>query len=177
MDEALQEPRAAVSALPGARTAAPAAREDEGYQSAPRAEPGQPAPDTGEAFTGGALVSDFITDDRLFQIPPAYHQVVMRQYCEALDRYFNQRTAPGSFVRAVLENDLLQAVRRMNPPSWDGLWWLIELLIECAPSEAWGSPEKVDAWLAPPMTRDEERDDPADEPDPYLPAPGLPGVV
>jgi len=66
-------------------------------------------------------------------------------------RYFVAGILPGSFLQAVLCNDLVKAVRRH---SGAGAAYTItvlrKFLLEHAPFEAWGSREKVLAWTTTP---------------------------
>jgi hypothetical protein len=66
---------------------------------------------------------------------------------DTIKQYVEHRLEPGSFVRAVLENDLMSAIFKAHPLMLPHLkyvcmyvWWEI-------PSECWGSREKVNAWL------------------------------
>ena len=52
----------------------------------------------------------------------------------------------GPFLRAVLANDLHEAVRRMDPPSFEGLRALCRFIYCYCPSHSWGSYEAVKAW-------------------------------
>jgi hypothetical protein len=54
---------------------------------------------------------------------------------------------PGSFVQAVLANDLCAAVMRADEESRAKLWDIVAVLITVAPRDAWGSPAKVTAWI------------------------------
>lgn len=66
-----------------------------------------------------------------------------------LIRYLVDGIRPGSFLSAVLENDLQEAVVRANPPEhFAALPALILFLFNEAPSHSWGSPEKVALWTA-----------------------------
>lgn len=66
-------------------------------------------------------------------------------------RYLSQRIRTGGFLEAVLRNDLADAVCRADPAlSLTELKAIVLFLRTYAPSSAWGSPEAVEAWLAPP---------------------------
>jgi hypothetical protein len=65
-------------------------------------------------------------------------------------RYFCDRILPGSFLQAVLCNDLAAAVRRGDPTSLAGLVRLVKVLEVIAPIEAWGSREAVLTWTVTP---------------------------
>jgi hypothetical protein len=62
-------------------------------------------------------------------------------------RYIENHIEPGGFMRAVLENNLVEAFARADSinaehmPQWaQWLYW------QC-PSSAWGSKSTVDRWL------------------------------
>lgn len=82
-----------------------------------------------------------------FVIPASYDPFIGAAFGSALERYFHHHIETGGFLRAVLENDLTQAVQRMNPRDIEVLWALMQLLLEAAPSNAWGDKDKVAAWL------------------------------
>lgn len=63
-----------------------------------------------------------------------------------LTRYFNDHIETGSFLRAVLENDLREACVRYIGTDWV-MCDLVNYIELMAPAECWGSPEKVKAWL------------------------------
>jgi len=69
---------------------------------------------------------------------------------EGLVRYFADGILPGSFLQAVLINDLQQAVGRADPQSMAGLPALITFLTWEVPGEAWGSRRLVLAWTTTP---------------------------
>ena len=63
-----------------------------------------------------------------------------------MQRYIEHRIEPGSFLLAVLENDLKQACRKA-----DGdkalLFAIVAWLYNHAPAECWGSVANVELWL------------------------------
>lgn len=67
---------------------------------------------------------------------------------EALDTWASgeQYWPPGGFVRAVLENNLREAVRRADPFSRAALPSIVAYCEERLSPESWGSLEKVEAW-------------------------------
>lgn len=71
----------------------------------------------------------------------------MKNAIESLERYRDYGCEPGDSVRAILENDLNKAVRRCDTHSilliGPKMLWIIRNL----KPEAYGSPEKVDAWM------------------------------
>lgn len=67
---------------------------------------------------------------------------------EGAAEYVERRLPPGGFMYAVLCNDLTGAIGKADEDNlaaivqWaHWLWWDI-------PSQCWGSPAKVEAWLA-----------------------------
>lgn len=66
---------------------------------------------------------------------------------EGAKRYVEKRIAPGGFLTAVLENNLVEACGRADLMNRNALHaWAQWLYMEC-PRGAWGSPEAVKAWL------------------------------
>lgn len=65
---------------------------------------------------------------------------------EGLIRYFEDGIVPGSFMTAVLTNDLRNAVQRADHISIPHLQWIVNWLVWYAPSGAWGSITKVQQW-------------------------------
>lgn len=64
-------------------------------------------------------------------------------------RDYLERSRPvGDFLTAVLSNDLGEAARRADAVNRVYLADIALFLTYHAPSAAWGSPEKVAAWLA-----------------------------
>jgi hypothetical protein len=84
--------------------------------------------------------------------PPDHNEAIWAQVPEHLKpglmRYLDEHSKPGSFLRAVLENDLHEAVSRMEPPSFPDLKAVLSYLYNCAQGHAWGNPEKFDKWTA-----------------------------
>lgn len=75
-------------------------------------------------------------------VPPHLH--------EGLVAYLTERREPGSFLRAVLENDLQAAVTRADWLTVSNLHPLVMFLVNQATAACWGSPAAVAAWLAAP---------------------------
>lgn len=67
-----------------------------------------------------------------------------------LVRYFSDGILPGSFLQAVLCNDLEQAVRRAAPGAVGALPSLVGVLNTCAPRASYGSRAAVLAWTTTP---------------------------
>ena len=66
---------------------------------------------------------------------------------ESLRNYVEHRLPPGGFLGAVLENNLSEACGRADTRNLYALWDIVKYVYNCVPSECWGSPEKVAAWL------------------------------
>lgn len=67
-----------------------------------------------------------------------------------LVRYFSDGILPGSFLQAVLCNNLQLALARADPVAWAGLASIVTFLRTHAPDDAWGSRETVLAWTTTP---------------------------
>jgi hypothetical protein len=79
-----------------------------------------------------------------------YHEVPSHLR-SGLVAYLTERRPVGSFLTAVLSNDLLAAVQRADADSWAGLGSVMRFLIFVAPSTAWGSEANVARWLEDPQ--------------------------
>ena len=64
-----------------------------------------------------------------------------------LDDYVRDRMEVGHFLTALLTNDLRGAYERGDAVSVAALPALVLYCNSCLPAPAWGSPEKVKAWL------------------------------
>lgn len=62
--------------------------------------------------------------------------------------YFTERRPVGGFLTACLCDHLSIAVVRADDESVLALKGIVEFLYWHAPATAWGSPERVQAWLA-----------------------------
>jgi hypothetical protein len=66
---------------------------------------------------------------------------------ERLRLYICHRIEPGSFLSAVLSNNLTESFGRADYVNRDQLFNYVTFLYNYAPSECWGSKEKYQAWL------------------------------
>lgn len=66
----------------------------------------------------------------------------------SLSRYSTEHVATGGFLKAVLENDLCEAVCRADQSNFQLLPVIVRYVYNELPSPCWGSKEKVAAWLA-----------------------------
>jgi hypothetical protein len=60
-------------------------------------------------------------------------------------RYFEHHVPPGDFLKSVLSNDLTGSLRRAE--SLELVELCVSFLTWHAPTQAWGSAEKVSRWL------------------------------
>jgi len=66
----------------------------------------------------------------------------------AIYRYIRHGIPPGSFLTAVIENNLSEAVGRADDENLENLPAFPAYFYNEAPSPCWGSPEKRRAWIA-----------------------------
>jgi hypothetical protein len=66
---------------------------------------------------------------------------------DGLRNHIEERTPTGGFLRAVFNNDLKEAVGRADENNMRNLPAYVNYLYNYAPSDCWGSPAKVEAWL------------------------------
>jgi len=62
---------------------------------------------------------------------------------DSLDRYVNHKLMPGSFLTAVLSNDLFGAVGRADSENLAALPDLVKYIYNNVPSAAWGNRDAV----------------------------------
>lgn len=67
---------------------------------------------------------------------------------DGLVLYLSVGLPPGSFLRAVLENDLRGAVRCADLTSERATFAIVRWLYEWAPARSWGSQELVIHWMS-----------------------------
>lgn len=66
---------------------------------------------------------------------------------EGLRKYADDRIPTGGFLRAVLENNLKEAVQAADIHSQLALCAVVSYCYNHIPADSWGSPEKVNEWL------------------------------
>jgi hypothetical protein len=64
-----------------------------------------------------------------------------------IERYINQGIKPGSFLTAVICNDLKGAVMRADDENLPNLVAFVAYFYNEAPAPCWGSPEAMKAWM------------------------------
>lgn len=73
-------------------------------------------------------------------------------YREGIRLYIEEGILPGSFLTAVLRNDLMESLARCSGPMED-VKTVVRWLYNEAPSTCWGSERSVKEWVA--LTRRE----------------------
>lgn len=76
----------------------------------------------------------------------------------AIDRYVQEHYPVGRFLMAVLTNDLEGIVRQADAANRAGLFDIIQYCWAKLPGKCWGTPDKVEAWLAQRYVVDREAD-------------------
>lgn len=66
---------------------------------------------------------------------------------DGMRRYIEQGIEPGSFLRSVLENNLIDAFSHADDVNRYRMIDYASFLFNEAPSNCWGSPEKVNVWI------------------------------
>lgn len=74
----------------------------------------------------------------------------------SLRGYRDEKLNTGEFLRAVLANDLFEALAKADPENLAAIRTILSWVYNSMPSHAWGSYQKVDDWLEP--VGDEELD-------------------
>jgi hypothetical protein len=90
---------------------------------------------------------------KLEEVNPTNHlerkvtMATLESHIAAIQRYVDHGIEPGSGTRAVLENDLLGAIQRLDPTSTEILPEIVRYLYNHVPMAVWGSPERVQQHL------------------------------
>ncbi len=66
---------------------------------------------------------------------------------DQINDYIIQGVPPGDFLRAILANDLANAVAMADENNLHNLPAFVSYLYKHAPADCWGSYAKVGAWL------------------------------
>lgn len=75
----------------------------------------------------------------------------------SLERYVEHGIPPGDFLRAVLENDLKEALGRADYINGPAIHHIISYCYNELPSPCWGTPAAVDSWIAKKRAEREEQ--------------------
>lgn len=74
-------------------------------------------------------------------------KVIPRAPKVGIDRYVDYGCPTGSFLRAVLSNDLFEAVAKADEYNKLALAEIVRYVYNYTPVTCYGSPERVEAWL------------------------------
>lgn len=72
---------------------------------------------------------------------------IKRSTIDQIDNYVKEGTPPGGFVRAVLENNLMEAFHRGDKENSEALIDICMYVYNEVPASCHGSPANVSAWL------------------------------
>ena len=76
-----------------------------------------------------------------------YHYEMPQSTQDSLEAYASKGVPTGGFLRAVLENDLTEAIGRADEHNIRAIQNIVSWVYNEAPSICHGSSEKVEAWL------------------------------
>jgi hypothetical protein len=65
----------------------------------------------------------------------------------AIDEYVSKGVPPGSFLTAVLQNNLRDSLGTADLENRHDLFEIVSYIYNECPSTCWGSPQKVRDWL------------------------------
>ena len=84
---------------------------------------------------------------REIKLSPDKYYPIREDLYGALERYLNHGIMPGSFMTAVLENNLREAFGRADIDNEANLKNIVGYIYNHLPSNSWGSPERVCEYL------------------------------
>lgn len=64
-----------------------------------------------------------------------------------VQRYIEHGVPPGSFLRAVISNDLWESFGQADETNRERMFDIVCFFYTEAPSACWGSPQHMEAWL------------------------------
>lgn len=76
----------------------------------------------------------------------AINTMIPGRMVDGLVRYIEDGIIPGGFLQAVITNDLKEACARADDENRYLLWDYVNVLYNHAPSQCWGSSEKMMLW-------------------------------
>lgn len=88
------------------------------------------------------MTAEMISEHVDYSMLPEHMRAGARDYVE------RRHPNVGGFLRAVLENDLVEAFGRADEINAAAMRDWAAWLFNEAPANCWGSPDKVRAWLA-----------------------------
>ena len=75
-----------------------------------------------------------------------YHEV-RPDILDSIRRYAEHGVPTGSFLRAVLENDLREAFGRADDDNREAMFHIVRFCWNEIPGDCWGTPARVKAWI------------------------------
>lgn len=84
---------------------------------------------------------------RPLELKPDSYYPIREDLYGALERYFNHGIMPGSFLTAVLENDLCGSFGKADVSNIANLRNIVGYIYNHMPGNSWGSREKVQEYL------------------------------
>lgn len=98
------------------------------------------------ATEDGAVCADYAAHSEGYYLDFAGYDI--SEFTQGvLDRYINGRLYPGSFMEAVLCNDLKKAVSSADTENMNKIPEYVRWLYNRAPSACWGSIADYERWL------------------------------
>ena len=74
-------------------------------------------------------------------------KVIPKRTRDNIDRYVKEHHPPGSFLIAVLSNDLVESIGWADEGNREALFEIVGYCYNMIPSECWGSRKAVRRWL------------------------------
>lgn len=90
---------------------------------------------------------NYTQDTKAFLIDHAHQVGVPEHNIDGLVLYIQQGIEPGGFLRAVLENNLMESCGRADIENRFALFNICTFIYNYAPHNCHGSPDRVKAWL------------------------------
>lgn len=85
--------------------------------------------------------------EKRLQTPISCGMYVPEHTRPGIINYIKHHRTPGSFLLAVFENKLKETIERADIENIQNIPAIVNFLYNYAPSNCWGSPEKVKKWL------------------------------
>lgn len=76
-----------------------------------------------------------------------YARSVREDVLDSLKLYAESGCPTGGFLEAVLSNDLARAMGQADSSNRAGLFYIVDFVYNEMPSDSWGTPDKVAAWI------------------------------
>jgi len=73
--------------------------------------------------------------------------MIPKRTLDEIGRYVEDRIPTGGFMKAVLENNLMESFGKADLENRWALFEIMSYLYSDVPMVAWGSPERVQIWL------------------------------